>query len=418
MSEFGYEPVVVTGPGDASGRWVPRDDSLQIPSGLEVHRARGPEPPLQAPSDRKARWLGRETAWSRWWLEAGFEIGLRVGKDVDAIHAAAQPYTSLLLGERLARALGKPWLAELGDPWALDEMVVWPSRVHRSLEARKMRRVLSSAGIVAMSTPEAARRVSLRFPELASRVRSVPWGYEPGSFDAPRPVRNDDAFRIVHTGHLHTDLGRRYARFAALRRLLGGRDFDVDVLGRSHVYLLRAIELLQRRRPELRGRIELHLAGVLSADDLQVEYRDIPIKAYGHLEHSEAVALMRSADLLFLPMHALPEGRRATIIPGKTYEYLAAEPPILAAVPEGDARDLINQAGGAHVCQPDDVDALAQALEIAADRRHRAEGTRRASAVVERYTYRNVARELAAMVDDVAGTGGAAAPGYERLAIS
>ncbi len=33
---------------------------------------------------------------------------------------------------------------------------------------------------------------------------------------------------------------------------------------------------------------------------------------------------MRSADLLFLPMQNLPPGVRATIVPGKTYEYLAS----------------------------------------------------------------------------------------------
>ena len=50
---------------------------------------------------------------------------------------------------------------------------------------------------------------------------------------------------------------------------------------------------------------------------------------------------MRSADLLFLPMHDLPPGARAGLIPYKTYEYLAAGRPILAAVPDGDVRDML-----------------------------------------------------------------------------
>jgi glycosyltransferase involved in cell wall biosynthesis len=74
------------------------------------------------------------------------------------------------------------------------------------------------------------------------------------------------------------------------------------------------------------------------------------------------VALLRNADLLFLPLHKLPAGERSRIVPGKTYEYLAAKRPILAAVPEGDARDFVVASGLGNVCAPDDVDAMAAIL--------------------------------------------------------
>jgi hypothetical protein len=60
---------------------------------------------------------------------------------------------------------------------------------------------------------------------------------------------------------------------------------------------------------------------------------------------AESVALIRLADLLFLPMRDLPPGVRVTIVPGKTYEYLASRRPILAAVSDGDARDLLESGG-------------------------------------------------------------------------
>ena len=52
---------------------------------------------------------------------------------------------------------------------------------------------------------------------------------------------------------------------------------------------------------------------------------------------------MRSADLLFLPMHDVPPGSRVGIVPGKTYEYLAWETPILAAVPDGDIAEILTE---------------------------------------------------------------------------
>jgi glycosyltransferase involved in cell wall biosynthesis len=80
----------------------------------------------------------------------------------------------------------------------------------------------------------------------------------------------------------------------------------------------------------------------------------------GLLSHRETAALMRSADLLFLPMHDV--AGRAGLIPYKTFEYLAAERPILAAVPDGDVRDML--AGIEHVTlvRPADVGAMAEAL--------------------------------------------------------
>jgi hypothetical protein len=107
---------------------------------------------------------------------------------------------------------------------------------------------------------------------------------------------------------------------------------------------------------------------------------------------------MRSADLLFLPMHDLPRGARASIVPGKTYEYVASGRPILAGVPDGDARDLLARAGTATLCRPDDVGAMAAALE-AQLRRWRAGSATPAprSDVLAPYERRN----LTAMLADV-----------------
>ena len=86
-------------------------------------------------------------------------------------------------------------------------------------------------------------------------------------------------------------------------------------------------------------------------------------RVLGYLPHDESVDLIRTADLLFLPMHDLPPGVRATIVPGKTYEYLASGTPILGAVPAGDARDFLLASGRAVVCDPDDVEGMSRAIE-------------------------------------------------------
>ncbi len=211
-----------------------------------------------------------------------------------------------------------------------------------------MRKVLASAAAIVTTTAEAASAVKQAFPELASKpILSIPNGFDANDFEEPAPVRHDGKFRIVHTGYLHTELARQQRRTAALHRLLGGETRGVDIMTRSHVYLLQAISRLIAEDPSLADHVELHLAGVLSESDREVAALSPAVRLAGYLTHAESISLMRSADLLFLPMQNLPPGRRSATVPGKTYEYLAAGRPILAAIPDGDAREILSAAGNA-----------------------------------------------------------------------
>ena len=220
-----------------------------------------------------------------------------------------------------------------------------------------MRRALATASAVIMTTDEAARRVRDAFPELGNRVFSIPNGFDADDFSGVILPRRDGKFRIVHTGTLHTD-GVQTGVSDRLRRTLGGEILGVDVATRSHVQLAEAVRALRDEDPDLGEQIEVHLAGAATAADRDAT-GDCPfVQFHGYLPHSKSISLLRSGDLLFLPMHRIRSGERAGIVPGKTYEYLAAGRPILAAVPEGDARDIVTRAGTGLVCDPGDIRAM------------------------------------------------------------
>jgi glycosyltransferase involved in cell wall biosynthesis len=128
------------------------------------------------------------------------------------------------------------------------------------------------------------------------------------------------------------------------------------------VFISQAIDRVLELDPAAAGRVELHLAGNMTERDRAAVAGRPYVRTHGLLEHAATAALMRSADLLFLPMHDLPPGERAGLIPYKTYEYLAARRPILAAVPEGDVRDMLAPLANATVVRPADVDAMAEAV--------------------------------------------------------
>jgi glycosyltransferase involved in cell wall biosynthesis len=363
LREFDLEPVVITGPTDGVRSFAPEDETLsaELPADIEVRRLPGPEPgELGGWHGRAHRWLRLESAWDRWWSCGAIAAGREVPA-VDVILATMSPFQSAVAGAELSAELGVPWVADLRDPWVLDEMQVYETALHRRLDLRAMGKLLQTAEGIIMNTREAATSVTRAFPALAGRTIVLPNGYDARDFAGDPPARQDNAFRIVHAGYLHTELGRDHSRARLLRKLFGGALGSVDILPRSHVYLTAAVRALLQRRPDLRPLLEIHLVGQLSPGDRSVD-SDM-IHAHGYLAHARCLEIVRSADLLFLPMHNLDEGYRARIVPGKTYEYLASGRPILAAVPEGDARDLLTDVPTAQVVRPTDVAGMERIIE-------------------------------------------------------
>jgi glycosyltransferase involved in cell wall biosynthesis len=86
------------------------------------------------------------------------------------------------------------------------------------------------------------------------------------------------------------------------------------------------------------------------------------LELYPYVPRRESLTLQRDSEALLL---LIPEagGRGQGVLSGKVFEYLAAERPILAAVPpDGAAAELIRETGAGVVAAPDDVPALTAAL--------------------------------------------------------
>jgi hypothetical protein len=403
LASQGYDVVLVTGPGQQRGRWDFQDPGLleSIPEGAAIHRIEGAEPP--GPGRLLARFeqlAQRPSEWVRWWIDEAVALGARVGARADVVIVSCAPYETAQAGERLSAELGVPWVADLEDPWALDEMRLHTTGLHHRLDVRRMRRALRSASAIIMAAPEAALRVRETMPELADRiVTGIPIGFEPEDFAGITPPPADGIFRIVHTGSMHTDYGMRLRATRGRRRLLGGVFPGVDFLTRSHVFLVDAIAALLEAEPHLRGRVELHLAGAITEGDRAVAAGHDFVRVPGLMPHRETVALMRSADLLFVPMQDLPAGVRAGLIPYKTYEYLAAGRPILAAVPDGDVRDMLAPLPHTTVVRPADIAAMTAAL-----RQRIAAGRAPDVAAPTAYQRAHCVGQIADVLDRVTGT--------------
>lgn len=268
-----------------------------------------------------------------------------------------------------------------------------------------MKKVLSTASVIIMNTHAASAALKEKVPSLRDKpILTITNGFDGEDFTREVSPRSDRKFRIVHSGGMFTDSGLQLRR-RKFYRLLGGVEAGVDILTRSPKVLLDAVTCWGSRRPEIKNDIDIVFAGNTTTRDREI-VQSSPVSGLarfaGYLSHGESLSLVRTADLLFLPMHNLPPGTRCRSIPGKTFEYMASGRPILAAVPDGDARDFLGQCGTGLLCRPDDVEGMIRIL----DQVYSAwkAGTRIVSPNVEyvkQFDRRTLTRSLAAVLEAV-----------------
>jgi glycosyltransferase involved in cell wall biosynthesis len=371
LPEEGFLPVVITGPVPRKDRWAPVDPTMseKVSPMIPVHRVTEPTPP--APSrlrSRLERWLTIRSAFENWWSRSATDLACKVSDGSQLIFATMSPFESAQVASEASSRLKIPWVADLRDPWALDDIQIYPTRLHRRLEMAKMERLLSTASAIIMNTPTAAEAVKAAFPGLQrQKILSITNGFDGEDFCESVAPRTDGTFRIVHSGGMFTGSGLQL-RSRKFYRLLGGVEPGVDILTRSPEYLLKAVEEWTVQRPEVVNDLEIILAGSLTPEDrasVKSSRAAASVQFPGFLSHDRSLHLIRTANLLFLPMHNLPIGTRCRSIPGKTFEYIASGRPILAAVPDGDARDFLGQCGTGMLCRPDDVRGMLEILDRA-----------------------------------------------------
>ena len=103
---------------------------------------------------------------------------------------------------------------------------------------------------------------------------------------------------------------------------------------------------------------------------------------------------MQRADALAL---ALAPGA-SWVLTSKVFEYLASGRPILAAVPQGDCRDLLQRCGGAMLSSHSDSGAIATSIRAALERGHFEVGPRDTEAVGQ-YAFPDLAGQIAEILD-------------------
>jgi len=331
-------------------KWVHRDDELEPPTQAWVHRARYIGPRGRRPAhelhgraglDRvamQARLFGRRllvpdenVPWNLTAIPAAIRIARQEG--IDVVLTTSPPSSVHFVGAAVKRATGARWVADLRD-----SLVANP---HRRTENRLARikeqgehRVAALVGRYADAIVAASDAIAgeARALEPKGQVVTIANGADFDDFEGLE-YRPATRFRITHTGSF---FGKRDPR----PFLTAFAEANLDAVAR----------FVGDFRPSDREWAEALGLG----DRLEL----VP-----YVARRRSLELQRDSEALLL---LIPEagGRGRGVLSGKVFEYLAAERPILAAVPpDGAAASLVRETGAGVVVAPDDVPAIRVALE-------------------------------------------------------
>jgi glycosyltransferase involved in cell wall biosynthesis len=289
----------------------------------------------------------------------------------DCVITSSPPESIHAVGLSLRRR-GVAWVADLRDAWTFEPLrPPFPTTAQRRLDERLERRWLRAADrVVCVSQPAA--------DDLRSRLGIEPalvhngWDPELAGDSAPASVADlldSERVSLVYTG-----------RFGSY--------------GRDPRSLLKALTTLAGEDPEAASRLELVIAGPLTAEE-DALLRSAPVAPAriviaGSLRRADALALQREADALLL----LASSRRSQLANFKLYEYLAAGRPILALAAGTEAGRIVTESGGDAV-SADDPEGITRALRRLLDGALAAPGDE----AQHFYSYPAVAERMAEVVE-------------------
>lgn len=408
LEEFGWTPIVLTvDPEHASYPGLDHSMAEEIPPTTEVYRTQSWDPysmyatvaskkkddivSVGFVSNKKRGWKEYLARWiranlfipdaRRGWVPFALKQARMViqSHTIDAIVTTGPPHSTHLIGRKLKKLYGLPWIADMRDPWTkvyyADQFPTTP--IARHFNKGMEQSVLDEADLVVTVTPSMQTAFQA---QTQTRCVNIYNGFDPADFPLTEPETgpelSEDAFVLSFVGNLMADQNpsalwtviheeRQQGRLEKLKIQLVG-NVDRDVLS------------------------DIQQAGIM---DL------VSLKEY--VPHQEAVQYMQTGTVLLLPINRGPAGKG--ILTGKLFEYLATRNPILGIGPtDGDAARVLSMTGAGFMLDYDDKTRIVETLQSyysAWEAGHLSSDVNEEA--IEQFNRKHQARELATLLDEL-----------------
>ncbi|MCL9808759.1 glycosyltransferase family 4 protein [Flavobacterium luminosum] len=232
---------------------------------------------------------------------------------IDTIITSGPPHSLHLIGLQLKKELNVKWLADFRDPWTTIgyhsalKLSNYADKKHKALE----REVLNSADTIIVTS----KTTKAEFERLTSKpIEVITNGY-----DVEKIIKEplDEKFTLAHIGSFLSDRNPKIL-WESLSELVA-----------ENASFAECFEL------KLIGKVSQEILDTIAQFGLQHHVRNL-----GYVSHLEAVQHQRKSQALLLV--EIDSEETKSIIPGKVFEYMVSERPIVAIGPkDSDFAELI-----------------------------------------------------------------------------
>jgi hypothetical protein len=401
LREFGWEPIVFTA-DNAAYQFLDFGNEKDIPEGIEIHKVPIFEPinafkkisgrkknvPLQNITSNSAK---KKTVVDKFamWLRGNFFIpdaryrwikpsvkylnNYLQTHTVDAILTDGPPHTNTVIGMRIAQKFALPWLADFQDPWT---QVDYYSKLYIGKRADKKHRALEQEVF------QTANKITIASPtwkkELeaigANNVSVIYYGFDEPEF-THYSTESTTEFIIFHGGLLGED--------------------------RNPISFATALKDLFLKYPELKNTVRIRLAGEVDfsvKSALEENGLGVITDYLGMITREEVLKEYGRASLLLLPINKAENAKGR--VPGKLFEMLRSQRPILVFGPEdGDVKAIVEGKNRGKSFDYDDTRSIYQFLENALV--HQLMDNFSANASVSEFSNREITAKIAALLNEI-----------------
>ena len=257
-----------------------------------------------------------------------------IENQIDTIVTSGPPHSLHLIGLQLKKELNVKWFADFRDPWTT---IGYHKALKLSSSAEKKHKALEKEVLTTADTIIVTSKTTKNeFQAITSQpIEVITNGYDVEKV-SKQPL--DEKFSLAHIGSF---LSERNPRI-----------------------LWKALKELTKENPDFRRDFQLKLIGAVSQEVLDTisEFRlNDYVLNLGYVSHQEAVEHQRKSQVLLL-IEINSEDTKS-IIPGKLFEYMVSERPIIALGPEGsDFAEIITSTNTGVFFLYDELEQLKELL--------------------------------------------------------
>lgn len=357
MKEFNWEPTVIT-----SGKtgYFAHDNSLMKEAeeaGIRIIRTGAKDPntllskfgTIKIPTENIRKFLNRcsqtifipdnKISWSKKAAKIADEMLSK--ENFDIIFVTCPPFSSFEAIAELKKKYDIPLFVDYRDLWFDSYFSFYPTPLHRSIHKNAEYKSLKASDRIIVTNRQIKEKLLKNYGFLSfDDIIIIRHGYDAKDFENVEPepaVQKNRKMILTYSG--------------------------VFIEYCSPNNFLKAFKLLTRERPDIASNIELHFIGLLGKDHWKLIKKlklEEFIKYHGYLEHNEVIKKIISCDVLWFTI-----GRKKNIeaiLPGKVYEYVGSQKPVIALVPDGAAKTSMEEYKASFITDPDDIVAIKNTL--------------------------------------------------------